>query len=109
MEPWELSEQDVRRAVTGFRVTLSYQLEPLREIPAVLENPTVEPAVTQEAMRELPQYIEKTRSIMDELREVEQYADERGIKIRPLEHLSDAKAVLETATIAVWGKLDEQL
>jgi len=107
MEQRELSERDVRRAVLAFRVTLVSQLEPLREIPAILEHPSVPPAVTQEAIQELPQYIERTRSTLDELREVEQYADERGIKIRSWEHLNDAEVVLETATIAVWGKLDE--
>jgi len=109
MEPRELCEKDVRRAVLAFRVTLVSQLEPLREIPVILEHPSVPPAVTQEAIQELPQYIERTRSTLDELREVEQYADARGIKIRSWEHLNDAEAVLETATIAVWEKLDEQL
>ena len=105
----ELSDQDIERMIASAHVTLSYQVFYLRAVPSLLENPTIAPEVTQQALQELPQYIEKTRSIMDELREVEQYADERGIKIRPLEHLSDAKAVLETATIAVWGKLGEQL
>lgn len=82
----------------SFRVTLSSQLEPLREIPVVLENPSVAPAMTEKFMRELPQYIERTRSIMDELWEAEQYADERGIKILPWEVLHQANEVLETAT-----------
>ena len=97
MESNQLSEQDVRRAVTSFRVTLSYQLEPLRAIPFVLGNPIIALAVTKQVMRELPQDIETVIATMDELREVEQWADEHGIKIRHWEILNDAKAVLETA------------